>query len=64
MCGSTERVNGLMLSVFCVREYVLVGGVDVLVDRSVSKLKCMMFCLRGLLAKTRLLTLRMSNEHH
>lgn len=50
--------------IVCVSEYVLVGGVDVSVDRSRSKLKCVMFCLRGLLAETGSLTLMMLNEHH
>lgn len=46
----------------CESECVLVGGVDVSVDHSVSKLKCVMFCLRGLLAETGSLTLMMLNE--
>lgn len=35
---------------------MLVGVVDVSVDSSISKLKCVMVCLRGLLAETGPLT--------
>lgn len=60
----TEWMGSCWVYSVCVSEYVLVGGVDVSVDRNVSKLKCVMFCLRGLLAETGSLTLMMLNKHH